>query len=239
MASSSSAAAARRRQLALDVAERQPDRDQPLLRAVVEVALEPAALLVAGGDDARARRLDLGQLAAHLHPQPGDLDRQPGGLDHALEQVRALGERASCTTVAELERASPHRRARAAAEPGASTTARPVASTWTSLAGSQKKSSSLGSPSASRQHVAGRLRRRAAGAQILEEALDFAQPLVASAVEAPVDQQPGPASATGRRRARRPAWRPPSGASSPRRAPRPSDSETAAKVAASAAVSVA
>ena len=77
----------------LDVAQREPDRDQPLLRPVVEVALEPAALLVAGRDDPRPRVLDLGELAAHLDPQPGDLDRQPGRADDALEQVGALAQR--------------------------------------------------------------------------------------------------------------------------------------------------
>src|SRR5690348_3950512 len=49
--------------------ERQRQRDEPLLRAVVEVALELAPLLVAGGDDARARRLELFLLALPL----GDL----------------------------------------------------------------------------------------------------------------------------------------------------------------------
>ena len=41
----------------------QPDREQAALRAVVEVALEPAARLVGGGDDPRAR---LAQLALAL-----------------------------------------------------------------------------------------------------------------------------------------------------------------------------
>jgi hypothetical protein len=38
----------------LGVAEREPDRDEPLLGAVVEIALDPAALDVAGRDDPRA-----------------------------------------------------------------------------------------------------------------------------------------------------------------------------------------
>ena len=75
----------------LGVAQRQPDRDQPLLRAVVQVALDPAALLVAGGDDPRPRGLDLGELAAQLDAQPRDLDRQPAGLDDA----RAAGRDAA------------------------------------------------------------------------------------------------------------------------------------------------
>ena len=39
----------------LGEAERHGDRDEPLLRAVVEVALDPPALGVGGGDDALAR----------------------------------------------------------------------------------------------------------------------------------------------------------------------------------------
>jgi hypothetical protein len=39
------------RGLGLRVAHRQSERDQPLLGAVVEVALDPAAGLVGGGDD--------------------------------------------------------------------------------------------------------------------------------------------------------------------------------------------
>ena len=35
--------------------QREPEREQPLLGAVMQIALEPAALLVSGGDDPRAR----------------------------------------------------------------------------------------------------------------------------------------------------------------------------------------
>jgi hypothetical protein len=65
----------------LRVAERQSDRYEPRLGAVVEVALEPAALLVAGRDDPGTRCLDLVELAAQLDAQARDLDREPGGLD--------------------------------------------------------------------------------------------------------------------------------------------------------------
>jgi hypothetical protein len=91
------------------VAQRQPDRDQPLLRAVVDVPLEPTPLLVAGGDDPRPRLLDLGQPAPHLHPQAADLDRKAGGLDHAVEQVGSLGERRVVNHRGEMERAAIHR----------------------------------------------------------------------------------------------------------------------------------
>ena len=54
-----------RRRVAADVGLDQPQLqrqgDQPLLRAVVQVALEPPALGVAGGDDPLARGLQLGE----------------------------------------------------------------------------------------------------------------------------------------------------------------------------------
>ncbi len=52
-----------RAEFVLCVTQRQPDRDEPLLGSVVEVALEPPALLVAGRDDSGPRGLDLGELA--------------------------------------------------------------------------------------------------------------------------------------------------------------------------------
>jgi hypothetical protein len=94
------------------VTECQPDRDKALLDAVVQVALEPAPLLVPSGHDPGARLLDLGQPAADLDAQAGDLDREPGGLDDALEQIGML---AQCTVVndsRELQLTPSHRRAR-------------------------------------------------------------------------------------------------------------------------------
>ena len=65
-------------------------REQPLLGAVVEVALEPAPLGVAGLDDPRARRAQIMELGQHLGLQPFVLEREPdGGADLALE----LGDR--------------------------------------------------------------------------------------------------------------------------------------------------
>ena len=52
---------------ALGRAQLERERDEPLLGAVVDVPLDPAALLVAGGDDARARLLAPGRAA----PAPG------------------------------------------------------------------------------------------------------------------------------------------------------------------------
>ena len=53
-----------RRELVLRVAERQADRDEPLLRAVVQVTLDPATLLVRGRDDPGTGVLDLRELTA-------------------------------------------------------------------------------------------------------------------------------------------------------------------------------
>ena len=46
----------------LCVTQRKPDRDEPLLGSVVEIALQPPSLLVAGRDDSEPRGLDLGKL---------------------------------------------------------------------------------------------------------------------------------------------------------------------------------
>ncbi len=83
----------RRAELVLGVAQREPDRDESLLGAIVKVALDPAALGVAGGDDPGPRSLDLGQLAADLDAQSGDLDRQPAGLDNPGQEVALLRDR--------------------------------------------------------------------------------------------------------------------------------------------------
>jgi hypothetical protein len=90
----------------LQAPQLQPQRDEALLRAVVEVAFEPAALLVAGLDDSRARRVDLGELQPHLDPQPGDLDRERRRREHAveqrppLEQLRVVEEHTGAYAVA-------------------------------------------------------------------------------------------------------------------------------------------
>ena len=58
-------------------------RDEPLLGAVVEVALDPAALVVGGRLDARARVADLAQERARLRRQPLVVERH--------ERVRRRG----------------------------------------------------------------------------------------------------------------------------------------------------
>ena len=70
-------------ELALGEAERERERDEPLLRAVVEVALEPAPGLVARLDDAGARRAQL-----LLLPLPvADVREQRQVADHVLGRV--------------------------------------------------------------------------------------------------------------------------------------------------------
>ena len=89
-----------RRELSLEVTEPEPDRHEPLLCPIVKVTLQPAAFLVSDRDNAGSRFLDIGKLPAHLGPQTGDLDREPGGADDALQQVGASPSVLSCTTVA-------------------------------------------------------------------------------------------------------------------------------------------
>ena len=84
--------------LVADLGAQQPQRErehhQPLLGAVVEVALEPPALGVARLDGARARRAQLLEPRARLRLQPLVVEREPGGGADLLEQpgvVEQLG----------------------------------------------------------------------------------------------------------------------------------------------------
>jgi hypothetical protein len=70
-------------QALLGHADRQGDADQALLGAVVDVALQAAALLVLGGDDALARRPE-------LLNQP-DVAQRQAGLGGQVGQQRVLG----------------------------------------------------------------------------------------------------------------------------------------------------
>src|SRR5207244_6381056 len=51
-------------------AELHPERDEPLLSAVVQVSLEPTALLIAGADDPRPRSAQLVHAGSQLSRQP-------------------------------------------------------------------------------------------------------------------------------------------------------------------------
>ena len=101
-------------QRALQPPQHDAERDEPLLRAVVQVALEPAALGVAGLRDPRARRLDLGELQPQLDPQAAELDRDRRGVEHRVQQVRPLRERRVVEQHADLAAVAADRRARAA-----------------------------------------------------------------------------------------------------------------------------
>src|SRR5262245_29567378 len=72
---------------ALRVAKLQQERDQPLLCAVVQVALEATPRVVGGGDDARARTADLGLVSLAV----GDVGAgdQEDGTALDLRQRRA------------------------------------------------------------------------------------------------------------------------------------------------------
>ena len=71
----------------------QRERDEPLLRAVVQVALEPAALGVAGRDDALARRLHLGEPGLGLREQTLVLQRHRRRGADRLDHLRVVVER--------------------------------------------------------------------------------------------------------------------------------------------------
>ena len=64
-----------------------PEGDQPLLGAVVEVALEPAAFLVAGMQQPGPAGLDLAERLPQLDPQPDDLDEQRARVGQLREQL--------------------------------------------------------------------------------------------------------------------------------------------------------
>ena len=69
------------------------ERDEPLLRAVVQVALEPPALGVGGLDEPRARPLQLAELHLELPLQPLALEHQPGARERAFQQLTLVEER--------------------------------------------------------------------------------------------------------------------------------------------------
>jgi hypothetical protein len=79
-------------EVALGSLQIERERDQPLLRAVVEVALDSAALLVAGGHDACTRFLDLDELGLQLRLQPGILERESCSCGSGVDQLRLVAE---------------------------------------------------------------------------------------------------------------------------------------------------
>ncbi len=73
--------------------EREPDPEQVLLGAVVEVALEPASLGVAGLDDAGAGGAHLGELGAQLGLEARVLERERGGGADRLDELGVVEQR--------------------------------------------------------------------------------------------------------------------------------------------------
>jgi len=69
-----------------------PQHNQSLLSAVVQVLLDPPSLAIGRGDYARARR---GQLADHPEPRRGWVAREPGRecADSAVRIHRGIAER--------------------------------------------------------------------------------------------------------------------------------------------------
>ena len=68
-------------------------RHEPLLRAVVEVALDPAALGVGRGDDPAAGRAHLRELRAHLGRQALVLEHERGGGANGFDERRLVEQR--------------------------------------------------------------------------------------------------------------------------------------------------
>ncbi len=76
-----------RLELRADEAERQPERDQPLLGTVVKVALEPSALGVPGGHDARLGGTQLLEAPTGLCPQALVLERETSRRRHLVDEL--------------------------------------------------------------------------------------------------------------------------------------------------------
>ncbi len=77
----------------LEQTQQQPRDDEPLLRAVVQVAFEAAPFGVGRGDDPHPRGPDLGELGVHLGGQPLVVQRQPGRGGHGVEMMCVLPQR--------------------------------------------------------------------------------------------------------------------------------------------------
>ena len=81
------------RERALCEGERQRERHEPLLRAVVEVALEPPTLGVGGLDEPRPGRAQLLEARAQLRLQALVLEREPGGGDDPVDELGMVAQR--------------------------------------------------------------------------------------------------------------------------------------------------
>jgi hypothetical protein len=75
-------------QVPLRQPDRHPQRHQPLLGAVVQIAFQLPSLLVSGLDESCPARLDVAQGAGELQPQPDDLDQGRRPQCDAAQEVR-------------------------------------------------------------------------------------------------------------------------------------------------------
>ena len=91
----SSAAAGSSPDPVLQQPQLQRDRHEPLLRAVVQVALEPAALRVAGGDDPLARCLQLVEPRVGLGEEALVLERDAVAVQAASSSSGSSSSEAS------------------------------------------------------------------------------------------------------------------------------------------------
>ncbi len=78
--------------LGLDQLETDPQRDQPLLGAVVKVALNLAPGLIRGRGDPGARRIDLGQRSPQLRGQPFVVEERSDRRTHPVDQRRLFAD---------------------------------------------------------------------------------------------------------------------------------------------------
>ena len=82
-----------RAELALRAPELERQRHEPLLRAVMEIALDPAALLVRRGDDARPRLLHRLELRPDLGMEARVHEREARRGGDRLDELRLLAQR--------------------------------------------------------------------------------------------------------------------------------------------------
>ena len=80
-------------EVAAEHAELERERDEPLLRAVVEIALQAAALVVPRLDDPLARAAQLLEPRPQLHVQARVLERDAGRGAHGAEELGLVVER--------------------------------------------------------------------------------------------------------------------------------------------------
>ena len=132
-------------ELSLSAPELERQRHEALLRAVMEISLDPPALLVRRGDDARARLLDGVELRPDLGMEAGVHEREARRGGDRLDELRLIAKRRVVDEHGQrlvLVLDPGHRTRRAVL--GNCERARRIASTYASRSGSQRPSSSVG-----------------------------------------------------------------------------------------------